>query len=129
MARAEVPQVITVDVAEVAIDSTGAPQYDGETRLSWPFGVPAPYTSARVEFGLNLDQTDINVDLVFRDFDASSNVADVDSLTADTDFESQPFDPSDIPPGNNVGLRVNVDTASATAGAEAHVTIRLVLIP
>lgn len=129
MAPAEVPQIVTLDVAEVAIDSTGDPQYDGETRLEWPFGVPHPFEDGRFEFGINFDETDVNVDVVFRDFGGSSDLASVDSLTADTDQEVQPFDPTDIAPGSDVGLRVNVDSASSTSGAEAHVAARLVLIP
>jgi len=39
------------------------------------------------------------------------------------------FDPTDIDPGDVIGVRVNVDSASGTGGATVDVGARLVLIP
>jgi len=129
MADNDIPQVIPLDVATVALDSTGSPQYDGEARLSWPFGTPAPYTSGRFTFGLNLDQTDIDIDVILRDYGASSDVASADSLTSDSDQVVRQFDPTDISPSSNVGLQVDVDSKSGTSGAEAHIAAKLILLP
>ena len=126
---AETPQIIPVDVIQLPIDSTGTPQYDGEALLSWPFGNPAPYTRGRFQFGVDPDQTDTNVDVMLRNYDTSTNITSTDSLTSDTDFETEAFDPEDIGPSETVGVRCNVDSASSTSGAEWQIKAWIVLKP
>lgn len=129
MGAEDTPAWLPLDVATVPIDSTSAPAYDGEVRIPWPYGTPTQFREVRHVFGIDFDATDTNVDVVLRNFTAGSNVVSTDSITSDTDLSFETFSPSDVDGNDQLGLRVNVDTASGTAGAEATVVSRLLLLP
>jgi len=125
------PQVINLvgsTASGVAIDSTGN-NYDGESVLSWPFPTPNAYDSAKLVVAGDATQTDATVDFALRDFSAGSTVATIENTDADDSQLQVTFDPDLLDGTANVGLRVNVTSASATGGATVDVDAKLVLLP
>lgn len=125
------PQYIDVSgssAVDIPIDATGT-QYDGEYRTFWVFGTPAPYDRAVLEFGGQFSETDADIDVVLRNYTDGSNVASLTNVTDEPDRATVEFDPTDIDPGDLIGLRVNVNTASSTGGATLDATLKLILRP
>jgi len=126
-----VPQVIPLTgstASGVAIDSTGD-NYDGESRLSWPFSSPNPYADARLVVGADATQTDAEGDLILRDYQAGSDVATISGVDLDDSQFITEFDPDDLDGIANIGLRVSVTSASGTADATADFDAKVILRP
>lgn len=112
----------------VPIDATGV-QYDGLSRLSWPFSTPSPYEDARLVVAGDATATDATVDLTLRDFSAGSTVATIGGVDPDDPQLFTKFDPNAVDGTADVGLRVNVTSASATGGATVDLDAKVVLLP
>jgi hypothetical protein len=125
------PQVISLvgsTATGIAIDSTGN-NYDGLSQLSWPFPTPNAYDSAKLVVAGDATATDATIDFSLRDYNAGSNVVSIEDTDGDDSQLQATFDPDLIDGTANVGLRVNVTSASGTGGATADFDARVVLIP
>jgi hypothetical protein len=126
-----VPQTINLvgsTATDVAIDSTGT-SYDGLSRLSWPFNTPNPYNDARLVVAGDATKTDAEADLILRDYNAGSDIATISGVDLDDDGFITKWDPNDIDGTADVGLRVDVTTASGTGGATVDLDAKVVLLP
>jgi hypothetical protein len=112
----------------VPIDATGV-QYDGLSRLSWPFSTPSPYEDARLVVAGSATQTDAELDLILRDYNAGSDVATIVSVNGDDPQFFTKFDPNAVDGTADVGLRVDVTSASGTGGATVDLDAKVVLLP
>lgn len=126
-----VPQSIGLvgsTATDVAIDSTGN-NFDGETRLSWPLSSPSPYDDAKLAVGGDATQTDATADVSLRDYNAGENIATISGIDLDGEQFFVRFDPDLLDGTANVGLRVNVTSASGTGGATVDLDAKVVLVP
>jgi len=126
-----VPQVIPLTgstASGVAIDSTGD-NYDGESRLSWPFSSPAPYTQGKLVAGDDPTQTDADVTFELRDFNAGSVIVATSQVSVGATQEIATFDPDQIDGTADIGLRADIANPSATGGATTDIGAAVVLKP
>jgi len=125
------PQTINLvgsTASGVAIDSTGQ-NYDGLSRLSWPLSTPNPYNDARLVLAGDATQTDAEADVSLRDYNAGSDIVTISGTDLDTTRTIAKWDPNDIDGTADVGLRVDVTTASGTADATTDLDAKVVLLP
>jgi len=112
----------------VPIDSTGA-NYDGLSRLSWPFTSPNPYDSAKLVIAGDATQTDAVADVSLRDYAAGEDLVTVTGTDLDSPQAFTRFDPDDVDGTARVGVRVDVTSASGTADATTDIDAKVVLEP
>lgn len=127
----DVPQVIPLvgsTATGVPIDATGV-QHDGESRLSWPYASPSKWADARFVVAGDATQTDATVDLILRDYEGSTDVVSITGTDADSSQFIAAFDPDELDGTADVGLRVDVTTASGTGGATVDLDAKIVLRP
>lgn len=127
----DVPQVIPLvgsTATGVAIDATGV-QHDGESRLSWPYSSPSKWADARFVVAGDATATDATVDFSLRDYNAGSDVVSITGTDADDSQLIAAFDPDQLDGTADIGLRVDVTSASATGGATTDLDAKVVLRP